>query len=1135
RAPSGALVWGTGTCQWAWGLDDEHLRTGGAPQARMQQATANMLADMGSLPQTLQAGLTSPTTSTDHTAPTSTITSPTAGATVPVGNPVTVTGTASDVGGVVAAVEVSVDGGTTWKRASGTTSWSYVFIPTALGALTIKARAIDDSVNTQSPGSSVTVTGVQRSFPASIWHPSITPANSSINDANPIEIGLKFRSVEEGFVSGVRFYKGAGNTGTHVGHLWSAAGIKLAEVTFTGETASGWQQMLFTTPVAISANTTYLVSVFLPNGHYAGDTGYFATSAYDVWPLRALAEGEDGSNGAFRYGSTGFPDTSFSSTNYWVDVVFDNDDHRAPTVSDKNPAVGLDAVALDAVMSAKFSEAMTGSSIVMELKGPGGVNIPGATSYDATTRRATFDPSAPLDPLTTYTARVAQAKDRSGQSIAAAVEWTFTTVGDAGSTPLTFWDTSRTPATQSVNEALAVELGVRFTVDQPGTIKAVRFFKGAANTGGHVAHLWRLDAAGPTLLGTQTYDAESETGWQQANFGTPIAVVPGQSYIASYYAPAGGYSATSGVFSAAGVDRGVLHMPRSQDVGGNGLFRYGASGVPNGSYQDTDYGVDVVYLQPPDTTGPIVTDRAPAIDLVSVATSSVVQATFNEAISSGTLAFTLTGPGGAVPATVAYSSGTRTATLTPNAALAQGTQYTASVSAKDTHNNAMTAPVTWNFTTVAPPGGTPTSIWDTSSVPATTSANDASAIEVGVKFKADTNGHVTGIRFYKGAGNTGAHVGTLWKADGTPLGAVNFTTETSGGWQQANFPTPIAVAAGQTYVASYYAPNGHYAVTGGLFTSAGVDRPPLHALRSGVNGANGVYRYGASGFPGNDYNDTWYGVDVAFVDTAGPSVVSTSPTTNATSVPLDAAVVATFGEAVNTSALTFTLRDDTAGANVAGSWAYDPDSTTVTFTPTANLAAAHGFTAKVNGAKDATGNPMGAEYSWSFTSVAAGVLTFWAPSTTPAVTSANDSGAIEVGTKFRVDTAGSIVGVRFYKGAGNTGAHVGKLWRSDGTLLGQATFANETASGWQQVNFGTAVPVVAGTTYVVSYYAPNGHYAVDGGYFAGHAADNSVIHALADGTDGGNGVYRYGAGGGFPSSSYNASNYWVDIAYQEGT
>ncbi|HKE75400.1 MAG TPA: N,N-dimethylformamidase beta subunit family domain-containing protein, partial [Acidimicrobiales bacterium] len=47
RAPSGALVWGTGTCQWAWGLDDEHLRTGGAPQARMQQATANMLADMG--------------------------------------------------------------------------------------------------------------------------------------------------------------------------------------------------------------------------------------------------------------------------------------------------------------------------------------------------------------------------------------------------------------------------------------------------------------------------------------------------------------------------------------------------------------------------------------------------------------------------------------------------------------------------------------------------------------------------------------------------------------------------------------------------------------------------------------------------------------------------------------------------------------------------------------------------------------------------------------------------------------------------------------------------------------------------------------------------------------------------------
>jgi Domain of unknown function (DUF4082)/Bacterial Ig-like domain len=220
---------------------------------------------------------------------------------------------------------------------------------------------------------------------------------------------------------------------------------------------------------------------------------------------------------------------------------------------------------------------------------------------------------------------------------------------------------------------------------------------------------------------------------------------------------------------------------------------------------------------------------------------------------------------------------------------------------------------------------------------------------------------------------------------------------------------------------------------------------------------------------------------------------------------------------------------------VAGSVSYDSASATATFTPSSTLVAGHGFTAKVNGATDAAGNPMSGQYQWSFTSVATGLLSFWTPSTVPAVTSANDNGAIEIGTKFRVDVAGRVMGVRFYKGAGNTGTHVGKVWRSDGALLGQVTFSGESASGWQQMNFTTPVNVVPGTTYVVSYYAPNGHYAANGGYFSSTGVDNAVIHALANGVDGGNGVYVYGAGGGFPTNSYNAGNYWVDIAFAEGT
>jgi hypothetical protein len=1131
RASSGALVWATGTCQWSWGLDDNHPRQGGAPQTRMRQATANMLADMGALPSSLQSGLTMPSQSTDTTRPTSAITSPAPGVTVPIGTPVTITGTASDVGGVVAAVEVSTDNGVTWKRAAGTTSWSFSYLPTALGPFTIRSRAIDDSVNMEIPGPGVTITGGPRGYPASIWHPSVTPVRPSIDDASPIEVGLKFRSSEDGFVTGVRFYKGAGNTGVHVGHLWNVTGgSPLATVTFAGESASGWQQAMFPTPVAISAGTTFIISVYLPNGRYPGDVNYF-TSAYDVAPLRALSEAEAGPNGVFRYGSSGFPDSSFSATNYWVDLVFDIDDQRAPSVVDRNPAPGLDAVALDAAISARFSEAMTGSSIDIDLFGPGGVAIAGSVAYDSATRRATFTPAAPLDPVTTYTARVTDARDRSGQHIAAPVQWTFTTTGDADSYPLALWDTSTTPATASVNENAAIEVGVKFSSDLSGHIKGIRFYKGPANTGLHVAHLWTLEGS---LLGTANFTDESETGWQQANFASPIPVNAGQVYIASYYAPAGGYSATASAFAAAGIDRGVLTAHRSEDVGGNGVFRYGTSGVPVSSYQQTNYSVDVVFLLPPDTTGPVVVDRSPGIDVVSVVTNSVVKATFDEAITPASLSFTLTGPSGAVAGTKSWDAATRTATFTPSAALAAAKVYTASVSASDTKGNAMPAPVTWSFTTLAPVGGSPATIWDSSVVPATPAADDTGGIELGVKFRADSNGHVGGIRFYKGPGNGGSHVGNLWRTDGTLLGTVAFGNETASGWQQANFATPIPVTTDQTYVASYFAPVGRYAVSPGLLAAAGVDRAPLHALRNGVDGGNGVYRYGASSaYPNGDYNSSWYGVDVVFLDTTGPSVVAVTPVSNATGVPVDTQVEATFGEAVDTSALTFTLRDDTAAADVSGSWSYDAPTRTVTFTPSATLAHGHGFTARVNGAKDAAGNAMGGVHTWSFTTVASGLLSFWAPSTTPAVPSADDNSAVELGTKFRVDAPGTVVGVRFYKGSGNTGTHLGRIWRSDGTLLGSVTFTGETNSGWQQANFATPVAVVPGTTYVVSYYAPNGHYSVNGGYFSSQGVDNGVIHALANGVDGGNGVFGYGAGGVFPTNSFNAGNYWVDIAYQE--
>ena len=136
-------------------------------------------------------------------------------------------------------------------------------------------------------------------------------------------MGVKFRSLVNGKVTGVRFYKAAGSTGTHIGHLWSTAGTDLANVSFTNETASGWQDATFSSPVAITAGTTYVVSYFAPNGGYGYTANYFGSAGITSQYLTALATGVDGNNGIFNQsGSDAFPSSAFGPTNYWVDVNF---------------------------------------------------------------------------------------------------------------------------------------------------------------------------------------------------------------------------------------------------------------------------------------------------------------------------------------------------------------------------------------------------------------------------------------------------------------------------------------------------------------------------------------------------------------------------------------------------------------------------------------------------------------------------------------------------------------------------------------------------------------------------------------------------------------------------------------------
>lgn len=117
-------------------------------------------------------------------------------------------------------------------------------------------------------------------------------------------------------------HKGVKNTGTHVGHLWSSCGALLASATFTGESGSGWQQVNFSSPVSITANTVYVASYFNPTGDLPVDRNYFNAPVNNP-PLQALQDGVSGFNGVYNYGSSSaFPTSSYQAFNYWVDVIF---------------------------------------------------------------------------------------------------------------------------------------------------------------------------------------------------------------------------------------------------------------------------------------------------------------------------------------------------------------------------------------------------------------------------------------------------------------------------------------------------------------------------------------------------------------------------------------------------------------------------------------------------------------------------------------------------------------------------------------------------------------------------------------------------------------------------------------------
>jgi hypothetical protein len=342
-------------------------------------------------------------------------------------------------------------------------------------------------------------------------------------------------------------------------------------------------------------------------------------------------------------------------------------------------------------------------------------------------------------------------------------------------------------------------------------------------------------------------------------------VTAGTTYVASYHVDSGGFAVDASYFSGAPTQGSLLRALSNTEGGGNGVFKFGPSGFPDQTYNASNYWVDVVFdTTASDTMAPTVSGRAPAPGATKVDVLSTVSGTFSEDVTPASISFVLRDAGNqVVPSTVGYNAGTRTATLTPNTALSLATTFTATLSgATDLGGNSMT-PVSWSFSTPT----CPCTIWDSSATPAVPSIGDSNPWELGVRFRPQVSGYITGIRFYKGPANTGTHTGSLWSNGGALLTTASFANETATGWQEVTFATPVAVTAGTTYVASYYTSNGGFSWNEFYFSAAGLLSSPLRALRDGEDGSSGVYRFGSSGFPDQSYHAANYWVDVVFSPT----------------------------------------------------------------------------------------------------------------------------------------------------------------------------------------------------------------------------------------------------------------------------
>jgi hypothetical protein len=495
------------------------------------------------------------------TPPAVSLTAPASGATFTAPATIAVAASASSTGSSISKVDFYV--GTTLIGTDTTSPYSVSWTVQSAGIYSLTAVARDAAGNTTtSSGMTVTVNGVSGACPCSLWPATATPGRIETGDTSAVELGMRIKADTDGTISGVRFYKAVGSAGPHVGHLWTNTGTLLGTISFSAETASGWQQANFLTPIAVTANTTYVVSYYAPAGQYAADVNYFATGL-DKAPLHAPADSGAGANGVYRYVASGFPASTYQASNYWVDVVFAPGAAPPPgttpsVVSLTAPATGATFTA-PATIAVAASASSTSSSISK-------VDFYVGTTLIGTDTTSPFSMSWTVQSAGTYSL-TAVATDALGSTTRSAVR--SITVANSSPPPPVMTVTLTSPSSGTrylapITIALAADASTT-----SGTITKVEFFNGS------------------TLIGSDTTAPYGGT-WSNVAAGTYV--------LSAKTTTSGGVTATSAPVSVTVNSVPTTPPPasgglvQSSNLVYQGAFRVPAITVAGNPYAEFDYG-----------------------------------------------------------------------------------------------------------------------------------------------------------------------------------------------------------------------------------------------------------------------------------------------------------------------------------------------------------------------------------------------------------------------------------------------------------------------------------------------------------------------------------------------------------------